>query len=138
MDFWSWLKLRLGAGDPRRAGPDQAAADAQGSAESEQHRDLKRLLLVVGLGALSWVAAYVCMLGLIESNHGDLPFVHKIIICSSGSMRMTMIIRFLDKSISPTDVFTTASYIAGYLFLSAISVGFGFGFYWKVLDSRGE
>jgi len=39
---------------------------------------------------------------------------------------------------SPTDAFTKACYIAGYLFLSVISVGFGFGFYWKVLESRGE
>ena len=51
---------------------------------------------------------------------------------------MTMIIWLLDKMFSPTDAFTKACYIAGYLFLSIISVGFGFGFYWKVLESRGE
>ncbi|MBX9925817.1 MAG: hypothetical protein K2Y05_05625, partial [Hyphomicrobiaceae bacterium] len=29
-------------------------------------------------------------------------------------------------------------YAAGYTFLTIISIGFGFGFYWKVLESRGE
>ena len=93
---------------------------------------------MVGLGALSWVATYVGMLELIESNLGDLPFIHKIIIGFSVAMLMTMIIWLLDKMFSPTDAFTKACYVAGYLFLSIISVGFGFGFYWKVLESRGE
>ena len=135
MDFWSWLKLRLGAGDPRRAGPYEEEARAPGE---QQHRDLKRLYLIIGLGALSWVATYVGMLELIESNLGDLPFVHKIIIGFSVAMLMTMIIWLLDKMFAPTDAFTKVCYIAGYLFLSLISVGFGFGFYWKVLESRGE
>jgi hypothetical protein len=139
MVFWSWLKLRLGAGDPWRAGSQDANAPAQGrERDQEQHRDLKRLCLVIGLGALSWVATYVGMLELIESNLGDLPFVHKIIIGFSVAMLMTMIIWLLDKMFSPTDAFTKACYIGGYLFLSVISVGFGFGFYWKVLESRGE
>src|SRR5215470_11971613 len=135
MDFWSWLKLRLGAGDPRRAGPYEVEARAQ---SEPPQRDLKRLYLVIGLGALSWVATYVGMLELIQSNLGDLPFVHKVIIGFSVVMLMTMIIWLLDKMFSPTDAVTKACYIAGYLFLSVISVGFGFGFYWKVLESRGE
>src|SRR5690349_17850991 len=133
MEFWSWLKLRLGAGDPWRAGPNEPAGAARVAP-----RDHKRLLLVVGLGALSWVATYVGMLELIESNLGDLPFIHKIIIGFSVAMLMTMIIWLLDKMFAPADLFTKACYVAGYLFLSIISVGFGFGFYWKVLESRGE
>ena len=39
---------------------------------------------------------------------------------------------------APGPLFTRACYVAGYIFLSIISVGFGFGFYWKVLESRGE
>jgi hypothetical protein len=78
------------------------------------------------------------MLELIESNLGDLPFIHKIIIGFSVAMLMTMIIWLLDKMFAPADLFTKACYVAGYLFLSIISVGFGFGFYWKVLESRGE
>jgi hypothetical protein len=135
MTIWNRLGLRLG-----EAGPQGASAyEPSGKREEDgQGRDPKRLFLVVGLGALSWVATYVGMLELIESNLGDLPFIHKIIIGFSVAMLMTMIIWLLDKMFSPTDVFTKACYIAGYLFLSIISVGFGFGFYWKVLESRGE
>ena len=104
----------------------------------QEGRDPKRLFLVIGLGALSWVATYVGMLELIEANLGDLAFIHKIIIGFSVAMLMTMIIWLLDKMFSPADAFTKACYVAGYLFLSIISVGFGFGFYWKVLESRGE
>src|SRR5215470_9437320 len=140
MDFWSWLKLRLGAGDPWCAGPNEpsGAHPARANAAGDAPRDRRRLLLVIGLGALSWVATYVGMLELIESNLGDLPFVHKIIIGFSVAMLMTMIIWLLDKMFAPTDAFTKVCYVAGYLFLSVISVGFGFGFYWKVLESRGE
>jgi hypothetical protein len=106
--------------------------------EEGQGPDIKRLLLLIGLGALSWVATYVGMLELVEANLGDLPLLHKVIIAFSVAMLMTMIIWLLDKMFSPVDGFTRASYIAGYIFLSIISVGFGFGFYWKVLESRGE
>lgn len=101
-------------------------------------RDWKRLALVIGLGLLSWVATYVGMLELIEANMGELPLVHKAIIGFSVAMLMTMIVWLLDRIFAPGDAFTKACYVAGYLFLSVISVGFGFGFYWKVLESRGE
>src|SRR3974377_726302 len=106
MDFWSWLKLRVGAGAPRRAAPDAAAGDGRARGESDQPRDVKRLVLGIGLGGLSWVATYVGMLELIESNLGDLPFAHKIIIGCSVAMLMTMIIWLLDKMFAPTDAFT--------------------------------
>ena len=103
-----------------------------------QSRDLKKLFLVIGLGALSWVATYVGMLELIESNLGSLPLTHKIIIGFSVAMLMTMIIWLLDQMFSPIGPATRLCYVAGYLFLTIISVGFGFGFYWKVLESRSE
>ncbi|KAB2937374.1 MAG: hypothetical protein K8F92_00340 [Hyphomicrobium sp.] len=101
-------------------------------------RDWKKLVLIVGLAGLSWVATYVGMLELIESNMGQLPLVHKLIIGFSVAMLMTMIVWLLDQLFSPIDWFTRLSYIAGYVFLTIISVGFGFGFYWKVLESRSE
>lgn len=107
----------------------------------EQHkspRDLKKLALVIGLGTLSWVATYVGMLELIQANTGDLPLVHKIIIGFSVAMLMTMIVWLLDQMFAPIGAFTRLCYLAGYVFLSIISVGFGFGFYWKVLESRSE
>jgi hypothetical protein len=99
---------------------------------------LKKLFLVGGLGVLSWVATYVGMLELIEANMGDLPLIHKAIIGFSVAMLMTMIVWLLDQLFAPIGAFTKIVYAAGYVFLSVISVGFGFGFYWKVLESRSE
>ena len=104
----------------------------------EAPRDWKKIVLVIGLGALSWVATYVGMLELIQANMGDLPLAHKIIIGFSVAMLMTMIIWLLDQIFSPVSSGVKFFYILGYLFLTAISVGFGFGFYWKVLESRAE
>ncbi|MDO9383963.1 MAG: hypothetical protein Q7T86_13990 [Hyphomicrobiaceae bacterium] len=113
---------------PAGDGPDQ----------DRPPRDIKKLMLVIGLGALSWVATYVGMLELIEANTGDLPIVHKLIIGFSVGMLMTMIVWLLDQMFAPIGAFTRLCYMAGYLFLSIISIGFGFGFYWKVLESRSE
>jgi hypothetical protein len=112
--------------------------DASGAPDYSQPRDLKKLVLIVGLGTLSWVATYVGMLELIEANMGDLPLVHKLIIGFSVAMLMTMIVWLLDQMFAPIGFATRLAYIAGYIFLSIISVGFGFGFYWKVLESRAE
>ena len=101
-------------------------------------RDWKKIFLVVGLGGLSWVATYVGMLELIQSNMGDLGLSHKVIIGFSVAMLMTMIIWLLDQMFAPLPLTTKLAYVAGYLFLTLISVGFGFGFYWKVLESRSE
>lgn len=101
-------------------------------------RDFKKLMLVIGLGTLSWVATYVGMLELIEANTGDLPLIHKVIIAFSVGMLMTMIVWLLDQMFAPIGAFTRLCYLLGYVFLSVISVGFGFGFYWKVLESRSE
>ena len=101
-------------------------------------RDWLKLTIVVGLGLLSWVATYVGMLELIQANMGDLPLVHKAIIAFSVAMLMVMVVWLLDRIFSPIGAFTRTVYIAGYLFLTLISVGFGFGFYWKVLESRSE
>jgi len=101
-------------------------------------RDWKRLLLVIGLGALSWVATFVGMLELIEANVGELPSMHKVIIGFSVAMLMVMVVWLLDQIFSDIGWTTRLLFLAGYVFLTIISVGFGFGFYWKVLESRGE
>ena len=53
-------------------------------------------------------------------------------------MLMTMVVWLLDQMFSQVDWFTRLAYVFGYVFLSIISIGFGFGFYWKVLESRSE
>ena len=104
MDLWTSLKGRLGLGQPE---PAWAGANSAAEIDNEREgRDPKRLFLLVGLGALSWVATYVGMLELIESNLGDLPFVHKVIIAFSVAMLMVMIIWLLDKMFAPVDAFT--------------------------------
>ncbi len=106
--------------------------------DGQPKRDWKKVVLVAGLGILSWVATYIGMLELIEANMGELPLVHKLVTGFSVAMLMTMIIWLLDQLFAPIGLFTKTLYAAGYLFLSIISVGFGFGFYWKVLESKSE
>ena len=106
--------------------------------EPDEQRDWKKVVLIAGLGILSWVATYVGMLELIEANLGELAMVHKLIVGFSVAMLMIMIIWLLDQLFAPLPFFTKVLYAVGYVFLSLISIGFGFGFYWKVLESRGE
>ena len=122
----------------RQLRPSAWMAPPIGPSRSAPQRDWKKLFLIVGLAALSWVATYVGMLELIKSNMGDLPLVHKVIIGFSVAMLMTMVVWLLDQMFSPIDWFTRLSYVFGYIFLTIISIGFGFGFYWKVLESRSE
>ena len=131
---WQGPELGRKTGTTLSHAPDRAEDDAA----RKPPRDWKRSVLIFGLGALSWVATYVGMLELIEANMGDLPLVHRVIIGFSVAMLMTMIIWLLDQLFKPHTFLTKLSYAGGYIFLSLISIGFGFGFYWKVLESRGE
>jgi hypothetical protein len=125
-------------GDGQTQSVDLSFGAGDWAEEPPVPRDWKKLFLVAGLGILSWVATYVGMLELIEANMGDLPIVHKIIIGFSVAMLMTMIVWLLDQLFAPIGFFTKLCYAGGYLFLTLISAGFGFGFYWKVLESRSE
>lgn len=117
---------------------DLSSSDGDWPQEQQHGRDWKKLVLVIGLGTLSWVATYIGMLELIEANIGDLPLIHKAVIGFSVAMLMTMIVWLLDQMFAPIPPLTRLAYIGGYVFLTIISVGFGFGFYWKVLESRSE
>ena len=122
-----------GANPPPDGEADMAWAEGQ-----KAKPDYKKRALVIGLGLLSWVATYVGMLELIEANMGELPIVHRLIIGFSVAMLMTMVVWLLDELFKPNPFVTKVMYAFGYLFLTVISVGFGFGFYWKVLESRSE
>jgi len=135
MAFWSARTRATDLHDTLHAPLDRAG---EWTEPEPDKRDWKKLILIVGLAALSWVATYVGMLELIQSNMGSLPLLHKVIVGFSVAMLMTMIVWLLDQIFSPIDTFTKLTYIAGYIFLTIISVGFGFGFYWKVLESRSE
>ncbi|MBS0242921.1 MAG: hypothetical protein JSS20_12150 [Proteobacteria bacterium] len=134
------MTTRIAAGQtrPRTGGADLSWDQPEAEQSAKPPRDMKRSLLILGLGGLSWVATFVGMLELIEANVGDLPLTHKAIIGFSVAMLMVMVVWLLDQIFSDIGWLTRLLYVGGYVFLTAISVGFGFGFYWKVLESRGE
>jgi hypothetical protein len=142
--YLSWVGWRVmngeGAEGARGAASLRLYADMREDRPPPQKpsRDWKRAVLIFGLGTLSWVATYVGMLELIEANMGDLPIAHRVIVGFSVAMLMTMIIWLLDQLFRTHPFVTKLFYAGGYVFLSLISIGFGFGFYWKVLESRGE
>ncbi len=107
--------------------------------EHKRRHDLKKMLLIAGLAALSWVSTYSGMLELVQANLGDLDLVFKIAIGASVAMLMLMVVWLLDQLFNEVTAFPVrVLYIVGYLFLTLISVGFSFGFYWKFLESRSE
>src|SRR5262250_2889171 len=123
MILWNALTRRRGV-----ARPEHVSSPAHWLDVDQFGPDPKRLFLLIGLGGLSWVATYVGILELIQANLGDLPMAQRAIIGFSCAMLITMIVWLLDKMFAPVSFSTRLCYIAGYLFLSIISVGFGFGF----------
>ncbi|MDH3579703.1 MAG: hypothetical protein OEM91_03665, partial [Hyphomicrobiales bacterium] len=99
---------------------------------------LIKVFLIFGLAALSWLATYTGMLELIIANTGSIDFGYKVAVGFAVAMLMGMIIYILDALFSPIGWGLRTLYVFGYLFLTLISVGFGFGFYWKFLESRAE
>jgi hypothetical protein len=98
----------------------------------------KKIFLVTCLAGLSWFATYVGMLELITANSGKIPLVHQIAIGLAVATLMLMVLYILDALFSPISWWLRILYLLGYVLLTLISVGFSFGFFWKVLESRGE
>jgi hypothetical protein len=134
----NWAGYLMLSNSADRANRYASEHDEDWAEPKPPRRDWKKLLLVIGLGTLSWVATYVGMLELIQANMGTLDFSTKIVVGFSVAMLMTMIIWLLDQIFAPHPFAVKLSYLVGYAFLTLISVGFGFGFYWKVLESRSE
>jgi hypothetical protein len=99
-------------------------------------RYTKTLLLVAGLGALSWIATYVGMVELIAANMGALALSAKIMVGCSVTLLTITIIYLLDTMFSPIHGLSRACVAASYLLLSIVSVSFGFAFYCKILEYR--
>ncbi len=116
-----------------------AARSLRQRPEVKRTHDFKKIALIAGLAALSWISTYSGMLELVQANLGDLDLVFKIAIGASVAMLMLMVVWLLDQLFNEVTVFPVrVLYITGYLFLTLISVGFSFGFYWKFLESRSE
>lgn len=129
--------------EPRQPRLDRAVdALEQGNERWRRLREafpgMIKAFLIVGLAALSWLATYSGMLELIAANTGHIDLQYKIAIGFAVAMLMAMIIYILDTLFSPIGWGLRTLYIFGYVFLTLISVGFGFGFYWKFLESRAE
>lgn len=129
--------------EPRGPRRDRAVDALQnGSQRWQQFRaaypSFIKVFLILGLAALSWLATYSGMLELIVANTGGIDFGYKIAIGFAVAMLMGMIIYILDTLFSPVGWGLRTLYVFGYVFLTLISVGFGFGFYWKFLESRAE
>lgn len=106
--------------------------------EKKTPPDIKKVLLLMGLGTLSWISTYSGLLELIQANSGDIPLTYKLAIGFAVAMLMLMIVYILDQLFAPLNWLLRTIYVFGYIFLTIISVGFGFGFYWKYLESRSE
>ena len=129
--------------NPRGARLDRAVDALETSNQSWQRfksafPGFIKVFLIFGLAALSWLATYSGMLELIIANTGPIEFGYKVAIGFAVAMLMAMIIYILDTLFSPIGWGLRSLYIMGYVFLTLISVGFGFGFYWKFLESRAE
>lgn len=112
-----------------------------GQKRSRERRSMMtiiKFLLLVGLGVLSWLATYTGMLELIVANTGEVSQTVQLSIAFCVAMLMLMIIWILDQLFQPLSIWVRGLYTIGYVLLTLISVGFGFGFYWKVLQSRAE
>lgn len=96
--------------------------------------------LIFGLASLSWLATYTGMLELIRANAGtqELGFGMLLAIGFAVAMLMLMIIYILDQLFTDMTWWLRSLFVGGYIFLTLISVGFGFGFYWKFLEARSE
>ena len=96
-----------------------------------------RLFLIGGFGLLANYATYDGLYQLIAANivdgHPPLP-VHLLIIFSS-SLLILAIIYVLQRMRTSRKFWPRASWFAAYLVLALLSVGIGFGFYWKWLNS---
>ena len=108
------------------------------SAKTKDPADWKKILLITGLGALSWISTYTGMLELIQANMGEISLIYKGAIAFAVAMLMLMIIWILDALFSRISMPVRVIFTFGYIFLTLISIGFGFGFYWKFLESRSE
>ncbi len=100
-----------------------------------------KAFLILGLSFLSWLATYTGMLELIQANAQDgiVGFSVQIAIAFAVAMLMMMILYLLDALFSAeTPRWLKPVFVIGYAFLTLISVGFGFGFYWKYLEARNE
>ncbi len=99
---------------------------------------LIRFILIAGLGFLSWLATYSGLTEIISANGRDIGAGYYFALALAVALLTLMIVYLLDNLFSPIGWHLKLLYAGGYVFLTIISVGFGFGFYWDFLEARSE
>jgi hypothetical protein len=94
------------------------------------------VLLLAGLSLLAWISTYTGIMELIAASSGDIGYAASIAVGFAVFMLQLMILYILDALFSgQLRWWLWPLYIAGYVILFLISVGFAFGFYWKYLEA---
>ncbi len=100
-------------------------------------KNTKRWVLIVGLTFISGVATFRGMLEIIQANYaGDLDTIMVLAIAGAVALLMLMILYVLDTLFTRPRMIMMCVLLGVYLLLEMISIGFGFGFYWKIIAAR--
>lgn len=100
-------------------------------------KNTKRWVLIVGLTFISGVATFRGMLEIIQANYaGDLDTVMVLAIAGAVALLMLMILYVLDTLFTRPRMIMMCVLLGVYVLLEMISIGFGFGFYWKIIAAR--
>lgn len=100
-------------------------------------KNTKRWVLIVGLTLISGVATFRGMLEIIQANYAaELDTVMVFAIAGAVALLMLMILYVLDTLFTRPRWIMMCVLLGVYVLLEAISIGFGFGFYWKIISAR--
>ena len=95
--------------------------------------------LLAGLTLLSWVATFSGLVEFIKASIGDLDWKMYLVVGIAVAMLQFMILFVLGAFFSKTlGLSGWLFFPLLYIFLTVISVSFGFGFFWKYIAARSE
>lgn len=96
-------------------------------------------ILLAALSVLSWVATYIGVLEFIAASKTELTTALYIVLGAVVALVQTMIVYILHSLFSRRlPIFLRPFLVLLYLLFSIITVGFGFGFFWKLLSASSE
>ena len=102
-----------------------------------QWKNTKRWVLIIGLTAISWIATFRGMLEIIQANYAaELDTLMVVAIGAAVALLMLMILYVLDTLFTRPRWIMFGVLLAVYVLLELISIGFGFGFYWKIIAAK--
>ncbi|MGI9414959.1 MAG: hypothetical protein ACR2PM_14890 [Hyphomicrobiales bacterium] len=100
-------------------------------------KNTKRWVLIVGLTFISWVATFRGMLEIIQANYAaELDTLMVVAIGAAVALLMLMILYVLDTLFTRPRWIMFGVLLSVYVLLELISIGFGFGFYWKIIAAK--